>query len=68
VALDPLADGLGLGLPCQVHDPDLWFAEAPAVIEFANRAHRVCGRRDRRTAKDPQQFRQLRKEYGNAQI
>jgi WhiB family redox-sensing transcriptional regulator len=26
---------LTLDLPCQVHDPDLWFAEAPADLELA---------------------------------
>jgi WhiB family redox-sensing transcriptional regulator len=28
------------GLPCQVNDPNLWFAEAPADIEFAKA---LCG-------------------------
>jgi WhiB family redox-sensing transcriptional regulator len=26
---------LNVDLPCQVHDPDLWFAEAPADLELA---------------------------------
>jgi len=24
-----------VALPCQVHDPELWFADSPAVVEFA---------------------------------
>jgi WhiB family redox-sensing transcriptional regulator len=35
VSADPIGKRAPLGLPCQVHDPELWFAEAPAVVEFA---------------------------------
>ena len=35
VSADPIGRHPHLGLPCQVHDPDLWFAEAPAALEFA---------------------------------
>lgn len=35
VSADPIGRHARLGLPCQVHDPDLWFAEAPAALEFA---------------------------------
>jgi WhiB family redox-sensing transcriptional regulator len=35
VSADPTGRRALLGLPCQIHDPDLWFAEAPAVVEFA---------------------------------
>jgi WhiB family redox-sensing transcriptional regulator len=30
----------GAALPCQVHDPDLWFADAPSDLE---RAKALCG-------------------------
>jgi WhiB family redox-sensing transcriptional regulator len=33
--LEPSGRRAPVGFPCQVHDPDLWFAEAPAVVEFA---------------------------------
>jgi len=29
-----------VGLPCQVNDPDLWFADAPADLEYAKA---LCG-------------------------
>ncbi len=29
----------GVALPCRTHDPDLWFAEAPAELE---RAKQLC--------------------------
>lgn len=32
--------------PCQIHDPELWFAEAPADLE---RAKRLCASCDART-------------------
>jgi WhiB family transcriptional regulator, redox-sensing transcriptional regulator len=35
VSADPSAPRATLGLPCQLDDPDLWFAEAPAVVEIA---------------------------------
>lgn len=39
-------DGIGkrapLGLPCHLHDPDLWFAEAPADLEYAKMLCRDC--------------------------
>lgn len=35
VSPDPIGRHAPSGLPCQVHDPDLWFAEAPDVLEHA---------------------------------
>jgi WhiB family redox-sensing transcriptional regulator len=39
-------DGIGrrapLGLPCHRHNPDLWFAESPADLEFAKALCRDC--------------------------
>jgi WhiB family redox-sensing transcriptional regulator len=35
VSADPIGRRATLGLPCQVRDPDLWFAETPADVEFA---------------------------------
>jgi WhiB family redox-sensing transcriptional regulator len=32
---EPIGRRAPVGLPCQVNDPDLWFAEAPADLEFA---------------------------------
>lgn len=34
-AVDPIGRHGPLGLPCQVHDPDLWFADNPADLEQA---------------------------------
>jgi WhiB family transcriptional regulator, redox-sensing transcriptional regulator len=36
---DPLGRRAGADLPCQLHDPDLWFATAPAELE---RAKELC--------------------------
>lgn len=33
--LAPIGRRAPVELPCQVHDPDLWFADAPADLEFA---------------------------------
>lgn len=35
VTPDPIGRRAPAALPCQTHDPDLWFADAPAVVEFA---------------------------------
>lgn len=35
VSADPIGRHAPLGLPCQIQDPDLWFAEAPAALELA---------------------------------
>jgi WhiB family transcriptional regulator, redox-sensing transcriptional regulator len=32
---NPTGLDVPVDLPCQVHDPDLWFADAPADLEFA---------------------------------
>ena len=32
---DPIGRHAPLGLPCQAHDPELWFAEAPGTLELA---------------------------------
>lgn len=37
---EPIGRRAPLDLPCQVHDPDLWFAEKPADLE---RAKALCG-------------------------
>lgn len=34
------ADEAGAGLPCQVNDPEMWFAERPDDVEFAKS---LCG-------------------------
>jgi WhiB family transcriptional regulator, redox-sensing transcriptional regulator len=31
-----------LSLPCRTHDPDLWFAESPALLERAKELCRGC--------------------------
>ncbi len=35
VHLDPISRRAPVGLPCQVRDADLWFAETPAELEQA---------------------------------
>ena len=37
--LEPIGRHAPLGLPCQVHDAELWFAEKPADLE---RAKALC--------------------------
>ncbi|MPZ64631.1 MAG: hypothetical protein GEU83_03630 [Pseudonocardiaceae bacterium] len=32
----------GLEVPCRTHDPDLWFAEAPADLDRAKQLCRDC--------------------------
>ncbi|MGH3977463.1 MAG: WhiB family transcriptional regulator [Pseudonocardiaceae bacterium] len=39
--LDAALDN-GLEQPCRTHDPDLWFAEAPADLERAKQLCRGC--------------------------
>jgi WhiB family redox-sensing transcriptional regulator len=39
-AVEPIGRRAPLGLPCQVHDAELWFAEKPADLE---RAKALCG-------------------------
>jgi WhiB family redox-sensing transcriptional regulator len=34
-SVDPLSSRSPAGLPCQVRDPDLWFADAPEQLETA---------------------------------
>jgi WhiB family redox-sensing transcriptional regulator len=34
-SIDPISRRAPVGLPCQVRDPDLWFAEVPADLELA---------------------------------
>ena len=38
--LPDLADGLDL--PCRTHNPDLWFADAPADLENTKAVCRTC--------------------------
>jgi len=40
VLTDTIVDSPMVDLPCQTHDPELFFADAPATIEFAKT---VCG-------------------------
>jgi WhiB family transcriptional regulator, redox-sensing transcriptional regulator len=35
VSADPIGRHAPTGLPCQIHDPDLWFAETPDALESA---------------------------------
>jgi WhiB family transcriptional regulator, redox-sensing transcriptional regulator len=37
---EPIGRRAPLGLPCQMHEPDLWFADAPADLELAKG---LCG-------------------------
>lgn len=37
-----LAGEDGIDLPCQVNDPELWFADTPADIEFAKTLCAAC--------------------------
>lgn len=40
VLIDTQLDSMGVELPCQTHDPEVFFADAPATIEYAKT---VCG-------------------------
>jgi len=40
--LDAVAAGGTTSLPCRTHDPDLWFAEAPAELERAKELCATC--------------------------
>lgn len=31
-----------VGLPCHLHDPDLWFADSPDTLEYAKALCRTC--------------------------
>ena len=35
ISIDPIGRRARIDLPCQRHDPDLWFADAPADLELA---------------------------------
>jgi len=35
LSIDPISRRAPVGLPCQVRDADLWFAETPAELELA---------------------------------
>ena len=41
-ALDPLSKACPDDVPCRVHDPDFWFAEAPEELEQAKAWCREC--------------------------
>jgi WhiB family redox-sensing transcriptional regulator len=45
--IDPISRRAPIGLPCQVRDADLWFAETPAELELAKS---LCGSCPARTA------------------
>jgi WhiB family redox-sensing transcriptional regulator len=45
--VEPIGRHAPVGLPCQVHDPELWFAEKPAELE---RAKALCAGCPVRTA------------------
>ncbi len=36
------AQGEPLSLPCRTHDPDMWFAESPLLLERAKELCRGC--------------------------
>lgn len=38
--IEPIGGRSPRGLPCHVHDPDLWFSDSPADLE---RAKALCG-------------------------
>jgi WhiB family redox-sensing transcriptional regulator len=40
--IDPISRRSPLGLPCQVGDADLWFAETPAELELAKSLCDAC--------------------------
>jgi WhiB family transcriptional regulator, redox-sensing transcriptional regulator len=42
VVLDPISKNGPEGLPCQVQDPELWFAESPVALERAKSFCREC--------------------------
>jgi WhiB family transcriptional regulator, redox-sensing transcriptional regulator len=42
LALDPIGRRAPVGLPCQVNDPDLWFADVPADLERAKQLCHTC--------------------------
>jgi WhiB family redox-sensing transcriptional regulator len=42
LSADPIGRHAPSGLPCQVHDPDLWFADAPEVLELAKALCAEC--------------------------
>ena len=40
--LDPLSKQCPDDVPCRVHDPELWFAESPADVEYAKSLCQTC--------------------------
>jgi WhiB family redox-sensing transcriptional regulator len=40
--IDPISRRAPVGLPCQVRDADLWFAETPAELELAKSLCETC--------------------------
>ena len=40
--VDPISRRAPLGLPCQVRDADLWFAETPDELELAKSLCELC--------------------------
>lgn len=42
VSPDPIGRHAPLDLPCQVHDPELWFAESPRALELAKALCTEC--------------------------
>jgi len=41
-AIDPISRRSPVGLPCQVRDADMWFAETPAELELAKSLCETC--------------------------
>jgi WhiB family transcriptional regulator, redox-sensing transcriptional regulator len=41
-AMDPISRRAPAGLPCQVRDADLWFAETPGELELAKSLCELC--------------------------
>jgi WhiB family redox-sensing transcriptional regulator len=50
ITLGDLHDAVGKGerelLPCRANDPELWFAESPADVEYAKALCQACPVRD----------------------
>lgn len=41
-ALDDAIDSLGTAVPCRANDPEVFFAESPADVEYAKALCRTC--------------------------
>lgn len=41
-ALDDAIENLGVPVPCRAYDPEVFFAESPADVEYAKSLCRTC--------------------------